>query len=54
VSVAPEASRTATDAAHDPDLGGDVGWTPTLFTRIDPSAAVPFLVAAGAGAGRLR
>lgn len=34
-------------------LGGDVGWTPTLHTRIDPAWLVPVTVALGAGAGHL-
>jgi pectate lyase len=40
----------AYNAVNDPDLGSDVGWTPTLHTRIDPTWAVPGLVRAGAGA----
>jgi pectate lyase len=43
----------AYNAAHDPDFSSDVGWTPTLHTRIDPPQVVPLLVAAGAGAGRV-
>jgi pectate lyase len=43
----------AYNAAKDPDLGTDVGWTPTLFRRIDPVQAVPALVGVFAGAGRL-
>ncbi|MEU4245589.1 pectate lyase [Actinoplanes sp. NPDC026619] len=39
----------AYNAANDPDLSSDVGWTPVLHTRIDPARAVPGLVAAGAG-----
>jgi hypothetical protein len=42
----------AYNAAHDPDLGADVGWEPTLHGRIDPVWAVPFIVATRAGAGR--
>lgn len=38
------------NAGHDPDLGADVGWTPTLHRHIDPAWAVPALVHAGAGA----
>ncbi|WP_156040211.1 hypothetical protein [Alicyclobacillus macrosporangiidus] len=34
-------------------LGSDVGWTPTLYTHIDPTVAVPALVWAQAGAGKL-
>jgi pectate lyase len=40
----------AYNAVNDPDLSSDVGWTPTLHTRIDPTWAVPRLVTAGAGA----
>lgn len=44
----------AYNAAHDPDLGGDAGWTPTLrASRPLPTPAVPFVVEAWAGAGRL-
>ncbi|GIE95694.1 pectate lyase family protein [Paractinoplanes rishiriensis] len=38
------------NAVHDPDLSSDVGWTPTLHTRIDPTWRVPALVQANAGA----
>jgi pectate lyase len=40
----------AYNAAYDPDLSSDVGWTPALHTRIDPTWAVEHLVKAGAGA----
>jgi pectate lyase len=40
------------NAANDPDLTGDVGWTPTLVPRLDPAAAVPALVLLGAGPRR--
>jgi pectate lyase len=43
----------AYNAAHDPDLIPDAGWTPVLRTRLDPTAAVPAVVAATAGARRL-
>ncbi|MDY7088997.1 MAG: pectate lyase [Actinomycetota bacterium] len=43
----------AYNAVHDPDLTPDVGWTPTLRTRLDPTAAVPALVNAGAGIRRI-
>jgi pectate lyase len=33
----------------DPDLLTDVGWTPTLFLRIDPTWTVPLLVEIFAG-----
>lgn len=39
------------NAAHDPDLGSDAGWTPTLHTRIDNPRAVPELVSRHSGAG---
>lgn len=41
----------AYNAAHDPDLGTDAGWTPTLHTRITPARQVPGLVSRQAGAG---
>jgi len=41
------------NATHDPDIGADAGWVPTLRTRVDPTAAVPGIVSASAGAGRL-
>ncbi|WP_045747025.1 pectate lyase family protein [Actinoplanes rectilineatus] len=42
------------NATHDPDLGTDAGWTPTLRPGpVTPAAAVPGLVSAHAGAGRL-
>jgi hypothetical protein len=34
---------------NDPDLLTDVGWVPTLFTRIDRTWTVPFLVEIHAG-----
>jgi pectate lyase len=39
----------AYNAAYDPDLTPDAGWTPALRTRLDPAAAVPRTVAAGVG-----
>jgi pectate lyase len=39
------------NAAHDPDLGADAGWTPTLHTAITPARQVPALVSRHAGAG---
>ncbi|MGW4638773.1 pectate lyase family protein [Sphaerisporangium sp. NPDC004334] len=44
----------AHNATHDPDLSGDVGWTPALHTRVDPAAVVPLTVPLLAGPGRLR
>ncbi|MFI7279636.1 hypothetical protein ACIBOV_05145 [Micromonospora chersina] len=44
----------AYNAAHDPDLGGDAGWTPTLRAGpLLPTPLVPLAVGAFAGAGRL-
>jgi pectate lyase len=37
------------NAANDPDLGPDVGWTPALVSRLDPAWQVPARVLAGAG-----
>jgi len=42
----------AYNAAHGVALSQDVGWTPTLVRRLDPTQAVPFLVGAFAGPGR--
>ena len=39
------------NATHDPDLGTDAGWTPTLHTGITPARQVPTLVTRKAGAG---
>lgn len=43
----------AHNAAYDPDFAPDAGWVPTLRTRVDPTAAVPAIVKASAGARRL-
>ncbi|WP_416904979.1 pectate lyase family protein [Micromonospora echinospora] len=44
----------AYNATHDPDLGADAGWTPTLRTgRPLPAPAVPLVVGVLAGADRL-
>ena len=43
----------AYNAAYDPDLIPDAGWTPTLRTRVDPTAAVPEIVNSSVGAHRL-
>ncbi|UQU62131.1 pectate lyase [Couchioplanes caeruleus] len=43
----------AHNAAYDPDLSPDAGWVPVLRPRLDPTAAVPGLVARSAGAGKL-
>jgi len=37
------------NAANDPDLGPDVGWTPTLVNRLDPAREVPLRVTTEAG-----
>jgi pectate lyase len=39
----------AYNAANDPDLLGDVGWTPTLFLEIDPTRSVLPVVQSHAG-----
>lgn len=44
----------AYNAANDPDLSPDAGWTPTYVERVDPTQSVPARVAAHAGAGNLR
>jgi pectate lyase len=42
------------NASHDPDITADAGWVPTLRAgTITPSAQVPAVVSAGAGAGKL-
>ena len=43
----------AYNAAYDPDLAPDAGWTPALRTRVDPAAAVPRVVAASVGIRKL-
>ena len=44
----------AYNATHDPDLGGDAGWTPTLrASQAVPAPLVPLVVGPFAGAGRL-
>jgi len=40
----------AYNAAFDPDIAPDAGWTPTLRTRLDPTILVPILVGLFAGA----
>lgn len=42
------------NAASSAEIGDDVGWQPTLRTRVDPASAVPALVAVFAGPDRLR
>ncbi|GAA2357955.1 pectate lyase [Dactylosporangium salmoneum] len=41
------------NAAHDPDIAPDAGWTPVLRASLDPAADVPRIVSACAGAGKL-
>ncbi len=41
------------NAAYDPDFVADAGWTPTLRPRLDPTIAVPAVVAASVGVRRL-
>jgi pectate lyase len=43
----------AYNATHTPQLGTDAGWTPTLRAAFHPTQAVPGLVTAQAGAGKL-
>ena len=43
----------AYNAAYDPDLLPDAGWTPTLRTRLDPTKSVPSVVNANVGSRRL-
>jgi pectate lyase len=52
-SAAPVDLLAAFNAAHDPDLGSDVGWTPTLRTGVLPALQVQQVVPARAGSGRL-
>ena len=53
VNGRPVAALAAYNAANDPDLSPDAGWTPQLHRHLDPTWAVPALVSAGAGAGRI-
>ncbi len=39
----------AYNATHDPDLSGEVGWVPTLYTKIYPTQSLPGLVPASSG-----
>jgi pectate lyase len=43
----------AYNAAYDPDLAPDAGWTPTARTWVDPAWAVPALVSVLGGSHRL-
>ncbi|MFE1340628.1 polysaccharide lyase family 1 protein [Streptomyces sp. NPDC058733] len=51
--------RTDLIAVHNTEIPGETlasgaGWTPTLRTHVDPPRALPGLVDAGAGAGKVR
>lgn len=52
--VTPVDLVAAHNAANDPDLGADAGWTPTLHTGIDPAESVRLSVSRHAGAGHAR
>lgn len=41
------------NAAHDPDIAPDAGWTPVLRGPVDPTADVPRIVTGYAGANKL-
>jgi pectate lyase len=43
----------AYNTIHDPDLAPDAGWVPTLRVRVDPTADVPRIVNASAGARKI-
>jgi pectate lyase len=47
------AIHNAYNSGSERDLTADVGWTPTLHTKIDSAAAADRAVARGAGAGRI-
>lgn len=47
------AIHNAYNSGSERDLTADVGWTPTLHTKIDSAAAADRQVARGAGAGRI-
>jgi pectate lyase len=52
--VALAGALAAYNASHDPDIGGDAGWTPTLRAgRVLPAPLVPLAVRLLAGAGHL-
>ncbi|QFY14169.1 pectate lyase [Nonomuraea phyllanthi] len=54
VDGAPADLVAAYNAANGASIGSDAGWTPSLFTRVQPPQALHALVPARAGAGRLR
>lgn len=39
----------AYNVLNDPDLLGEVGWTPTVFLALDPAFKVPSLIESEAG-----
>jgi pectate lyase len=41
------------NAAFDPDIATDAGWTPSLRASLDATADVPRIVTANAGANKL-
>jgi len=41
------------NAAFDPDIATDAGWTPAYRASLDPTAAVPGIVTANMGPGKL-
>ena len=45
--------EAAYNSGSERDLTADVGWTPTLHTKIDSAEAADRAVARGAGAGRI-
>jgi pectate lyase len=47
------AIHNAYNSGSERDLTADVGWTPTLHTKIDSAEAADRQVARGAGAGRI-
>lgn len=52
--VTPVSLLAEYNATHDPDLGTDAGWTPTLRPGpLTPTAQVPAVVTAQSGAGRI-
>ncbi len=52
-TVTPFDPIAAYNAANDPDLGSDAGWTPTLHTGVDPASKVHKDVSKHAGAGEI-
>jgi pectate lyase len=53
-AVTPSDLLGSFNTAHDPDIGSDAGWVPTLRVGpVDPTANVPAIVVANAGVGKL-